>query len=95
LKAFLTWYNNPVDRTTLIGLIAGTLTTFAYLPQVIKVWKSKSTHDISLAMFVTLSLGLLMWVIYGFYIDSIPVIIANVISLILSFTLLVFKIRQG
>jgi len=36
-----------------------------------------------------------LWVIYGFYIDSIPVIIANVISLILSFTLLVFKIRQG
>jgi MtN3 and saliva related transmembrane protein len=84
-----------VDGTTLIGLIAGTLTTFAYLPQVIKVWKSKSTHDISLAMFVTLSLGLLMWIFYGFSINSTPVIIANIISFILSLTLLVFKIRQG
>ncbi|MDA8105445.1 MAG: SemiSWEET transporter [Nitrospiraceae bacterium] len=84
-----------MDHTTLLGIAAGTLTTIAYLPQVIKVWKTRSTHDISAGMFITLCLGLVMWTFYGLSINSMPVIIANIISLVLAFTVLVFKIRQG
>ncbi len=76
-------------------MAAGALTTIAYLPQVIKVWKTRSTHDISAGMFITLCLGLVMWTFYGFSINSTPVIIANIISFVLAFTVLVFKIREG
>ncbi len=84
-----------MDGSTAIGLLAGALTTLAYLPQVVKTWKSKSTKDISAGMFVSLCLGLLMWVFYGFSIHSMPVIVANIVSLVLVFTVLVFKIRFG
>ncbi len=84
-----------MDNTTLLGMAAGALTTIAYLPQVIKVWKTRSTHDISMGMFITLCLGLVMWTFYGLSINSMPVIIANIISFVLAFTVLVFKIRQG
>ncbi len=83
-----------MDHATLIGLTAGTLTTISFLPQVIKTWKSKSTQDISMAMFLTLCLGLLMWVFYGLSINSMPVILTNIISFILAFTVLVLKIKH-
>jgi MtN3 and saliva related transmembrane protein len=83
-----------MDYATLIGLTAGTLTTVSFLPQVIKTWKSKSTHDISMGMFMTLCLGLLIWVFYGFSINSVPVILTNIISFILAFTVLILKIKH-
>ncbi len=83
-----------MDHATLIGLTAGTLTTVSFLPQVIKTWKSKSTHDISMGMFMTLCLGLLIWVVYGFSINSVPVILTNIISFILAFTVLILKIKH-
>jgi MtN3 and saliva related transmembrane protein len=75
--------------------MAGTCTTLSFLPQLIKTWKTKSTHDISIGMYVTLSIGLLLWVFYGVYIYSLPIIITNVVTLILAFTVLVLKIRHG
>jgi MtN3 and saliva related transmembrane protein len=84
-----------MDYTTAIGLMAGALTTLAYVPQVIKTWKTKSTKDISVGMFVTLSLGLLMWTFYGFSINSMPVIVANIVSLALVFIVLIFKMKYG
>ncbi|MDH4128072.1 MAG: SemiSWEET transporter [Spirochaetota bacterium] len=77
----------------IIGLIAGTLTSIAFLPQVIKTWKTKSTNDISLIMFTAFSLGILMWLIYGIIINSLPIIIANSVTIILSLIILYFKIR--
>ncbi len=84
-----------MDNPTLIGLTAGALTTMAYLPQVIKTWRSKSTGDISLGMFVTLCLGLIAWIFYGFSINSMPVIAANIVSLILVLIVLALKIKHG
>ncbi len=84
-----------MDHATAIGLIAGALTTLSYIPQVIKTCKSKSTKDISAGMYVTLALGLLMWTFYGFSIDSMPVIVANAVSLTLVFVVLIFKIKFG
>jgi MtN3 and saliva related transmembrane protein len=81
--------------TTLIGLVAGFFTTISFLPQVIKAWKSKSTKDISVGMYIVLAVGLLLWVFYGFAIDSTPIIITNAIGLILSLLVLLLKIKYG
>jgi MtN3 and saliva related transmembrane protein len=82
-----------MDAANLLGLLAGTLTTAAFLPQVIKTWRSCSAGDISLVMFALFSLGVLLWIVYGFTVGAVPVIVANVITLLLSITILVFKIR--
>lgn len=77
----------------LLGLAAGSLTTAAFVPQVIKTWKSRSAKDLSLGMFSLFSLGVLLWLVYGFAVKDIPVIAANTITLMLAFTLLFFKLR--
>lgn len=82
-----------MDAANLLGLLAGTLTTASFLPQVIKTWRSRSAGDISLVMFALFSLGVLLWIVYGFTVGAVPVIVANVITLLLSLTILIFKIR--
>ena len=79
----------------LIGMIAGLLTTVAFLPQAFKIWRSRSARDVSLAMFVCFCVGIVLWVIYGFMMGSLPVILANVATLCIAVTILVFKIRYG
>lgn len=79
----------------LIGIIAGLLTTVAFLPQAFKIWRSKSAKDVSLAMFVCFCVGIVLWVIYGFMLGALPVILANVVTLCIAATILVFKIRYG
>jgi len=76
-----------------IGLAAGSLTTVAFLPQVIKTWKSGSAKDLSLGMFSFFCLGVLLWLIYGLLTNDIPVIAANLATLILASTILFFKLR--
>ncbi len=66
-----------------IGIVAGILTTAAYVPQVVKVWRSKSARDISMPTFLMLSAGILLWFFYGLDIGSFPVIAANAITLLL------------
>lgn len=82
-----------MDIPTLLGLGAGTLTTVAFVPQVLKTWRSKSGNDISLGMFLLFSTGVLLWLIYGILIDALPVILANAVTLVLSLTVLVLKLR--
>jgi MtN3 and saliva related transmembrane protein len=84
-----------MDKATFLGLMAGTCTTLSFLPQLIKTWKTKSTHDISTGMYVTLGIGLLLWVFYGIYISSLPIIITNAVTLVLACTVLVLKIKHG
>ena len=76
-----------------LGLAAGALTTTAFLPQVIKTWKTRSAKDLSLGMFSLFCLGVLLWLIYGLIVRDIPVIAANVLTLMLASTLLFFKLR--
>ena len=71
---------NPV---TLLGLVAGTLTTFAFVPQVIKTWKTKSAGDLSLGTMSLICTGVLLWLIYGLLIGDVPVIAANAVTLVL------------
>lgn len=82
-----------MDTVTILGICAGILTTGSFIPQVIKIYRTRETKDISLAMFIILSLGIALWLIYGFYINSLPVIIANSVTLALSFVVVGFKVR--
>ncbi|MDP8966742.1 MAG: SemiSWEET transporter [Cyanobacteriota bacterium] len=83
---------NP-ELIDLLGLIAGTLTTIAFLPQLYKTWKSKSAQDVSLVMMITFCTGLFLWLLYGLAIHAMPVIVANAVTLILALMILVLKIR--
>ena len=76
-----------------IGFFAAFCTTIAFLPQAIKVFKSKSTKDISLYMFLIFTIGVLSWLVYGLIINDMPIILANAVTLILSFFILVYKIK--
>lgn len=76
-----------------MGLVAGFLTTVAFIPQVIKTWQSKSARDLSLIMFSLFCTGVFLWMIYGFMINELPVILWNIITLMLALTILFFKIR--
>jgi MtN3 and saliva related transmembrane protein len=80
---------------TVIGTVAGTLTTAAYLPQVVKVWRSRSAGDISLQMYILMVTGSVLWVTYGVLTLAWPVIIANAVSLLFTAIILIFKIRYG
>jgi MtN3 and saliva related transmembrane protein len=81
-----------MNTIQLLGLVAGFLTTASFLPQVIKTWKTRSAKGLSLGMFSLFSLGVLLWLIYGIIVKDIPVIAANLITLILASTLLYFKL---
>ena len=78
---------------TYIGFFAAFCTTFAFLPQAIKVYQTKSTKDISLYMFLIFTIGVLSWLIYGLIINDLPVILANAVTLVLSFFILIYKLR--
>ncbi len=79
----------------LIGGIAGTLTTVSFFPQVIKVVRTRSTHDLSLGMFSMFTAGVAMWCVFGVMIESWPVILTNVVTLTASAVILVYKLRLG
>ena len=77
----------------MIGSIAAVLTTFAFLPQVIKVIKTKDTESIALGMYLMQVLGIALWLAHGLVIQDLPLILANSVSFILSGTILIYKIR--
>ena len=81
------------DATTAIGLVAAVLTTAAFLPQVIKTWRTRRTRDISLGMFLVLCLGICLWLVYGLLRGDLPLILANAVTLALAGTILVFKLK--
>jgi len=76
-----------------IGLIAASLTTSAYIPQVYKTWKEKSTKDISLSMYAVLLSGVLLWLVYGIYLKSVPIVLSNIITAILLLFMLFLKLK--
>jgi MtN3 and saliva related transmembrane protein len=79
----------------LIGLIAAVLTTAAFLPQVYKTWKTKDVSALSLPMLILFFTGIVLWLVYGIYIKSLSMIIANSITIVSSLLLLYFKITYG
>jgi MtN3 and saliva related transmembrane protein len=82
-----------MDTVVIVGYIAGALTTISFVPQLIKAWKMRETRDLSLAMLVLFGIGILLWTIYGFWVDSLPIIAANVTTFVLILVLLFLKFR--
>ncbi len=84
-----------MDFTNILGFMAASCTTLAFLPQVFKVWRSRSTKDISLPMLVTFIAGITLWLIYGLRVNAAPIYIANAITLLLNLAILRFKLKYG
>ncbi|MGV2831376.1 SemiSWEET transporter [Myxosarcina sp. GI1(2024)] len=84
-----------LEFITYVGLLAGVLTTISFLPQAVKAWRTKSTRDISLAMFLCFCLGVILWVIYGIFAPDLPVFIANFATFVLAGSILVCKLKYG
>ena len=72
-----------MDFVLLLGLLAGTLTTFAFVPQVIKTWRTKSAGDLSVGTMSMICTGVLLWLVYGLFVGDIPVIASNAVTLVL------------
>lgn len=80
---------------TWMGLAAAFCSTAAFVPQVVKTWRTRSTKDISLVMFLVLVTGIILWLAYGIIIQDIPLIVANGVTLLFAGTILVLKLKHG
>jgi len=78
---------------TTVGLVAGTLTTIAFIPQLTQTWQSKSAKDVSLGMLITFATGVFLWLTYGLFIHALPVILANLVTFVLTLIILLLKIK--
>ena len=77
------------------GFIAAALTTIAFLPQVIKTWRTKKAEDVSIVMLLMFITGLLFWIIYAIKTNALPVLFANIITFMLNLTILTLKLIYG
>lgn len=82
-----------MDFLTLLGFTAATLTTVAFLPQMLQTWRTKSAKDVSYVMLITFILGLFLWLIYGIILGAVPIIAANSVTLIFNLIILWLKIK--
>ena len=81
--------------TMLLGFAAAALTTLAFVPQVVRSWRTRVTRDVSLGMFLVMTTGIALWLAYGALIGDWPLIVANGVGFLLSLTVLILKIRHG
>lgn len=84
-----------MDKATLVGTIAAVCTTVSFLPQVIRIRRTRHTADLSLTMYVIFSFGVMCWLVYGFFTNSPPVVIANSVTFALSIYIVSMKLRYG
>lgn len=77
----------------LIGIIAAFCTTLAFLPQTLSIIRTKNANGVSLSMYSIFNIGVLLWLIYGIMMNSLPIILANLITFGFAFTILVLKLR--
>ena len=78
-----------------LGSFAGFCTTIAFLPQVLKVWKTRSARDVSLGMYAVFTIGVICWLAYGWLLMIWPIIIANIVTLVLVALVIAMKLRWG
>jgi MtN3 and saliva related transmembrane protein len=84
-----------ISLATLVGLVAGCLSTSSLVPQVMKCWREGLTEAVSKRMFGVRAFGLVLWCVYGFFAGSLPVVIFSSLNLVLSITILVLTIRNS
>lgn len=77
------------------GYVAATMTTLSFVPQAVKTIRSRDTSGLSLGMYVVFTFGVAMWLVYGIALHSIPMILANVVTFLLSATILGLKLKHG
>ena len=82
-----------MNTTTIIGLLAGFLTTGSFLPQIIKTIRTKDTRNISLMMYIFYVIGVVLWLVYGYAADAAVLLITNSFSLLFGITLLIMKLK--
>jgi MtN3 and saliva related transmembrane protein len=80
---------------SLVGYIAAVSTTVAFVPQVARAWRTRSTGDISLGMYMLLVAGTMFWLAYGVLTEAAPVIASNVVNICLQSSILYLKLRHG
>ena len=83
-----------MDIVDTLGLAAGFLTTVAYVPQVVKIWRSKSARDVSLRTFLALTVGIAAWLVYGVAKHDVPLILWNAVTLVLAGAILAMKVKD-
>jgi len=84
-----------MDAVNLLGLAAGVLTTIAFIPQLSKTWKSKCADDVSFGMMSIFCAGVFLWLLYGLWIQALPIILANLVTLVLAALILGLKIKYA
>jgi MtN3 and saliva related transmembrane protein len=84
-----------MDRVDAIGMVAGSLTTIAFVPQVLKTWRTQSARDFSLNMLILFTTGVLLWLAYGLLLMQMPIVLPNAVTLVLSAYILVVKLREA
>jgi len=82
-----------VSSADWVGYLAGILTTVAFIPQVIRLWRTRSARDISLGMYWAFTAGVALWLVYGLMIDALPVVITNGVTLVLAGAVLLLRLR--
>ncbi|MET6989238.1 SemiSWEET family sugar transporter [Sediminicola arcticus] len=82
-----------IDKIEIIGLAAAVLTTTSFVPQVYKAWNQKATKDISLTMYLSFFMGVVLWFIYGIQIESLSIILANSVTGLLVFIVIILKLK--
>jgi MtN3 and saliva related transmembrane protein len=84
-----------MNAISLVGFLAAICTTSAYIPQVVRAWRTRSTQDLSLKMYIIMTTGTALWLLYGIINVDRPLIAANAISLGLTMSILFLKFRHG
>lgn len=82
-----------MDSFEIVGFIAAFLTTISFVPQVYKTWKTKEVADLSLVMYLAMFAGVGLWLVYGIHMKSPSMVVANSITMLLVFLVIIFKIR--
>lgn len=77
------------------GYLAAAMTTLAFVPQAVKTIRTRDTRSISLGMYVVFTAGIAMWLVYGIALNSMPMILANIVTFLLSATILGLKLKHG
>ena len=82
-----------MSGVTILGLLAAACTTIAFVPQAVRTWRTRSTDDLSLHMYVLFVTGVALWLAYGLFVESLPLIAANGTTLVLAASILYVKLR--
>lgn len=82
-----------MDASVSVGLAAGFLTTVAFIPQVTRIWRSKSAKDVSLSTFLAFTVGVGLWLVYGVMLQEVAMILWNSVTLLLAIAIVVMKLK--